>query len=55
LKITLQAINDAVITTDAQTHITYINAAAEALLGLDMQAVEGRRSGFAPCSERLVT
>jgi diguanylate cyclase len=43
LKITLQSINDAVITTDAQTHITYINAAAEALLGLDMKAVEGRR------------
>jgi diguanylate cyclase len=43
LKITLQSIDDAVITTDAQTHITYINAAAEALLGLDMKAVEGRR------------
>jgi diguanylate cyclase (GGDEF)-like protein/PAS domain S-box-containing protein len=43
LKITLQSINDAVITTDAQTHITYINAAAEALLGLHMKAVAGRR------------
>jgi diguanylate cyclase (GGDEF)-like protein/PAS domain S-box-containing protein len=43
LKITLQSIDDAVITTDAQTHITYINAAAESLLGLDMHAVEGRR------------
>jgi diguanylate cyclase (GGDEF)-like protein/PAS domain S-box-containing protein len=43
LKITLQSIDDAVITTDAQTHITYINAAAESLLGLSMTAVEGRR------------
>jgi diguanylate cyclase (GGDEF)-like protein/PAS domain S-box-containing protein len=43
LRITLQSIADAVITTDAQTHITYINAAAEGLLGLDMKAVKGRR------------
>jgi diguanylate cyclase (GGDEF)-like protein/PAS domain S-box-containing protein len=43
LRITLQSIDDAVITTDAQTHITYINAAAESLLGLVMKAVEGRR------------
>ena len=43
LRITLQSINDAVITTDAQTHITYINAAAESLLGLDVIAVQGRR------------
>jgi diguanylate cyclase (GGDEF)-like protein/PAS domain S-box-containing protein len=43
LRITLQSIDDAVITTDAQTHITYINAAAESLLGLNMKAVEGRR------------
>jgi diguanylate cyclase (GGDEF)-like protein/PAS domain S-box-containing protein len=43
LRITLQSIDDAVITTDAQTHITYINAAAESLLGLDLKAVEGRR------------
>ncbi len=43
LRITLQSIDDAVITTDAQTHITYINAAAESLLGLVMSAVEGRR------------
>jgi diguanylate cyclase (GGDEF)-like protein/PAS domain S-box-containing protein len=43
LRITLQSIDDAVITTDAQTHITYINAAAETLLGLDMKAVDGRR------------
>jgi diguanylate cyclase (GGDEF)-like protein/PAS domain S-box-containing protein len=43
LKITLQSIDDAVITTDAQTHITYINAAAESLLGLSMTAVQGRR------------
>jgi diguanylate cyclase len=43
LRITLQSIYDAVITTDAQTHISYINAAAESLLGLDRKAVEGRR------------
>jgi diguanylate cyclase (GGDEF)-like protein/PAS domain S-box-containing protein len=43
LRITLQSIDDAVITTDAQTRITYINAAAESLLGLAMNAVEGRR------------
>jgi diguanylate cyclase (GGDEF)-like protein/PAS domain S-box-containing protein len=43
LRITLQSIDDAVITTDAQTHITYINAAAESLLGLAMNAVDGRR------------
>ena len=43
LKITLESINDAVITTDADTRVTYINAAAESLLGLDMNAVQGRR------------
>jgi diguanylate cyclase (GGDEF)-like protein/PAS domain S-box-containing protein len=43
LKITLQSISEAVITTDANTRITYINAAAESLLGLDLQAVENRR------------
>jgi diguanylate cyclase (GGDEF)-like protein/PAS domain S-box-containing protein len=43
LRITLQSIDDAVITTDAQSHISYINAAAESLLGLAMSAVMGRR------------
>jgi diguanylate cyclase (GGDEF)-like protein/PAS domain S-box-containing protein len=43
LKITLESINDAVITTDAQTHITYLNGAAESLLGLKLNAVAGRR------------
>jgi diguanylate cyclase (GGDEF)-like protein/PAS domain S-box-containing protein len=43
LKITLQSINDAVITTDANARIAYINAAAESLLGLDVDAVQNRR------------
>ena len=43
LKITLASINDAVITTDATTRITYINTAAESMLGVEMAAVEGRR------------
>jgi diguanylate cyclase (GGDEF)-like protein/PAS domain S-box-containing protein len=43
LKITLQSINDAVITTDRNIRITYINSAAESLLGFDLQAVETRR------------
>jgi len=43
LRITLHSIDDAVITTNAQTHITYINAAAESLFGVALSAVEGRR------------
>jgi diguanylate cyclase (GGDEF)-like protein/PAS domain S-box-containing protein len=43
LKITLGSINDAVITADAQTRITYLNPAAESLLGLDLKSVETRR------------
>ncbi|GAC1669419.1 MAG: hypothetical protein NVS9B2_14010 [Steroidobacteraceae bacterium] len=43
LKITLASINDAVITADSSTRITYINPAAERMLGLKMDAVEGRR------------
>jgi diguanylate cyclase len=43
LKITLGSISDAVITTDAQTRITYLNLAAESLLGLKFKAVENRR------------
>jgi diguanylate cyclase (GGDEF)-like protein/PAS domain S-box-containing protein len=43
LKITLESINDAVITTDAQARITYLNAAAESLLGLSLEAVAARR------------
>jgi diguanylate cyclase len=43
LKITLQSINDAVITTDANARINYINAAAETLLGLNMNEIENRR------------
>ena len=43
LKITLASINDAVVTTDASTRITYINTAAESMLGVEIAAVEGRR------------
>jgi diguanylate cyclase (GGDEF)-like protein/PAS domain S-box-containing protein len=43
LKVTLGSIHDAVITTDANMRITYINTAAESLFGLEMTAVEGRR------------
>jgi diguanylate cyclase (GGDEF)-like protein/PAS domain S-box-containing protein len=43
LKITLSAISDAVITTDASSCITYINATAQTLLGLDLKAVVDRR------------
>jgi diguanylate cyclase (GGDEF)-like protein/PAS domain S-box-containing protein len=43
LTTTLQSISDAVITTDADSVINYINRAAERLLGLDLSAVEGRR------------
>jgi diguanylate cyclase (GGDEF)-like protein/PAS domain S-box-containing protein len=42
-RITLQSIDDAVITADVQTRVTYVNAAAESLLGLERNAVEGRR------------
>ena len=43
LKTTLLAIGDAVITTDADTRITYLNAAAQALLGQELGDIEGRR------------
>jgi diguanylate cyclase len=43
LRITLQSIDDAVITTDAQTRITYLNPRAQHLLALDLAAVEHRR------------
>jgi diguanylate cyclase len=36
------SIDDAVITTDAQTRITYINAAAVSMLGSDVEEVQGR-------------
>lgn len=45
LKITLHSIADAVITTDASVCITYINSAAEALLGLRLDAVTNRPIG----------
>jgi diguanylate cyclase len=43
LKITLSSIADAVITTDAETRITYINAAGENLLGQGLRDLEHRR------------
>lgn len=42
LRITLVSIDEAVITTDAQTRITYLNSSAENMLGLNMDAVRGR-------------
>jgi diguanylate cyclase (GGDEF)-like protein/PAS domain S-box-containing protein len=42
LRITLSSIDDAVVTTDAQTRVTYVNASAESMLGLSMSAVLGR-------------
>ncbi len=43
LRITLEAIGDAVVTTDAGSRITYVNAAAQKLLGLLDNAGVGRR------------
>ena len=45
LRITLMSINDAVITTDAEERVSFINAAAESMLGLDRAAAQGRRVG----------
>ncbi|MBS0419324.1 MAG: diguanylate cyclase [Proteobacteria bacterium] len=42
LRTTLRAIADAVITTDADAKIIYINTAAHELLGQSLEAVEGR-------------
>jgi diguanylate cyclase (GGDEF)-like protein/PAS domain S-box-containing protein len=43
LKITLSSIADAVITTDADTRITYINAAGETLLSQVLNDIKSRR------------
>jgi diguanylate cyclase (GGDEF)-like protein/PAS domain S-box-containing protein len=43
LRITLASISDAVVTTDADTRITYLNVAAETLLGLKLATVQTRR------------
>ncbi len=45
LRITLALITDAVITTDADTRITYVNRAGEVLLGTDMASVTHRKVG----------
>jgi diguanylate cyclase (GGDEF)-like protein/PAS domain S-box-containing protein len=42
LRTMLQAISDAVITTDADRRITYVNHAAEALLGVSQELVSDR-------------
>ncbi len=42
LRITLKAIDEAVITTDVQTRINFMNAAAETLLGLRGDQAQGR-------------
>jgi diguanylate cyclase len=43
LRITLQSIDDAVVTTDSEMRVTYLNAAAERLLDFSLKAVERRR------------
>ena len=43
LRTTLRAIGDAVITTDAVSQITYVNAAAENLIGQRFDEIAGRR------------
>jgi diguanylate cyclase (GGDEF)-like protein/PAS domain S-box-containing protein len=43
LRTTLRAIGDAVITTDAVGQITYVNAAAENLIGQRIDEIAGRR------------
>jgi diguanylate cyclase len=43
LRTTLRAIGDAVITTDAVGQITYVNTAAENLVGQRLDAITGRR------------
>ena len=42
LRITLGSIDDAVITTDADKRITFMNTSAQSMLGLTMEAVQGR-------------
>ncbi|MBV9345950.1 MAG: diguanylate cyclase [Gammaproteobacteria bacterium] len=43
LKTTLRSIADAVITTDAEQRVTYLNAAAERLLGQTLRDISNRR------------
>jgi diguanylate cyclase (GGDEF)-like protein/PAS domain S-box-containing protein len=48
LRITLMSIDDAVITTDAYSRVSYVNDAAQSMLGMSKEAAEGR-----PVSEVL--
>jgi diguanylate cyclase (GGDEF)-like protein/PAS domain S-box-containing protein len=45
LRITLMSINDAVVTTDGQARVSFINAAAESMLGLSQKQAQGRAVG----------
>ncbi|MFX3854116.1 hypothetical protein ACJBUA_11995, partial [Streptococcus suis] len=40
-RITLDSIGDAVITTDKECQVTYLNPAAELLIGMSMSDAEG--------------
>ena len=45
LRITLDSVGDALITTDAEAHVTYVNPVAEKLLGYSAEQVNGRPLG----------
>ena len=45
LRITLDSVGDALITTDAEAHVTYLNPVAEKLLGYGVEQANGRPLG----------
>ena len=45
LRITLDSIGDALITTDAVDHVTYVNPVAEKLLGYSVEQANGQPLG----------